>query len=146
MSGRKITIVGGGIGGLTTALCLHEKGFQVNVYESAKEIKPLGGGINLLPHAVRVLTNLGLLEKMYEVAVPTRELAYYSKHGKKIWQEPRGKFAGYNWPQFSVHRGIFQMLLLDAVKDRLGNDSVQTGFCLKEVVNTGTSVLATFIN
>jgi len=146
MNRKKIIIAGGGIGGLTTALCLDEKGFDVQVYESSKEIKPLGVGINLLPHAVRVLTNLGLLEKMCELAVPTKELAYYSKHGKKIWQEPRGKFAGYNWSQFSVHRGIFQMLLLDAVKERLGNDSVQTGYCLQKVSNTANGIKATFIN
>src|SRR5262252_7178196 len=118
----KLIIAGAGIGGLTTALCLHQSGFDVRIYESASEIKALGVGINVLPHAVRVLTRLGLEEELYKAAVATSELAYYSKHGKKIWQEPRGKFAGYNWPQFSVHRGSFQMLLLNEVKRLLGAD------------------------
>src|SRR5678815_4511442 len=134
---KKIIIAGAGIGGLTSALCLHEAGFDVQLYESAREIKPLGVGINLLPHAVRVLTHLGLQEQLNQIAVATSELAYYSKHGKKIWQEPRGKFAGYNWPQFSIHRGTFQMLLLHAATQRLGKHKIQTGFTLQHASNKG---------
>ena len=143
---KKIIIAGAGIGGLTTALCLHDAGFDVQVYESAREIKPLGVGINLLPHAVRVLTHLGLQEELNRMAIATSELAYYSKHGKKIWREPRGKFAGYNWPQFSVHRGSFQMLLLQEVKKRLGADRAKTGFVLQKAVNKEDLVEALFIN
>ena len=146
MSQNKVLIAGAGIGGLTTALCLHEAGFDVQVYESAREIKPLGVGINLLPHAVRVLTHLGLQEELNKTAIATSELAYYSKHGKKIWHEPRGKFAGYHWPQFSVHRGSFQMLLLNEVKKRLGAGKVQTGFFLQQAINKKDVVEATFIN
>jgi 2-polyprenyl-6-methoxyphenol hydroxylase-like FAD-dependent oxidoreductase len=142
----KVMVVGAGIGGLTTALCLHEAGFDVQVYESAREIKPLGVGINLLPHAVRVLANLGLQNELSKVAIATSELAYYSKHGKKIWQESRGKFAGYNWPQFSIHRGTFQMLLLDEVKKRLGKDKVQTGCVLQSAENKKNFVEAGFVN
>lgn len=126
----KIIIAGGGIGGLTTALSLHQKGFHVHVYESAREIKPLGVGINLLPHAVRILTLLGLEKQVSELGVATSELAYYNKFGQKIWQEPRGKFAGYNWSQYSVHRGLFQLLLYDAVKERVGIKNVHTGYKL----------------
>ena len=143
---KKVIIAGAGIGGLTTALCLHEAGFDVQLYESAREIKPLGVGINLLPHAVRVLTHLDLQEELNEMAIATSELAYYSKHGKKIWQEPRGKFAGYHWPQFSVHRGRFQMLLLQEVKRRLGADKVQTRFSLQQAMNKSDGVEAYFIN
>src|SRR5215467_5139440 len=146
MTRNKVIIAGAGIGGLTTALCLHDAGFDVHVYESAREIKPLGVGINLLPHAVRVLSHLGLQEELNKIAIATSELAYYSKHGKKIWQEPRGKFAGYNWPQFSVHRGTFQMLLLDEIKRRIGADKVQTGFLLQQAMNKEGLVEAHFVN
>ena len=78
---KRIIVAGAGIGGLTTALCLHKAGFDVQVYESAREIKPLGVGINLLPHAVRVLTHLGLQDKLNKMAIATSELAYYSKYG-----------------------------------------------------------------
>jgi 2-polyprenyl-6-methoxyphenol hydroxylase-like FAD-dependent oxidoreductase len=146
MTGKKLIIAGGGIGGLTTALCLHESGFDVQVYEATSEIKPLGVGINILPHAARVLTRLGLEQNLHDVAVATSELAYYSKHGKRIWQEPRGKFAGYNWPQFSIHRGIFQMLLLDAVTLRLGKEKIQTGFALHHALTKDQFVEAHFVN
>jgi len=146
MGRTKVIIAGAGIGGLTSALCLHKAGFDVQLYESAREIKPLGVGINLLPHAVRVLTHLGLQEQLNQIAIATSELAYYSKHGKKIWEEPRGKFAGYNWPQFSIHRGTFQMLLLNEVKKRLDADTVQTGFFLRQATNQENFVRAHFIN
>ena len=146
MKRNKTIIAGAGIGGLTTALCLHAKGFDVDVYESASAIKPLGVGINLLPHAVRVLTNLGLQEELNQVAVATNELGYYNKFGQQIWQEPRGKFAGYHWPQFSLHRGIFQMLLLEEVKRKLGDDRIHTGHYLQHCENKTGTVEATFIN
>lgn len=146
MSSKKILIAGGGIGGLTTALSLHKAGFDVWVYESTQEIKPLGVGINLLPHAVRVLTNLGLQEAMTSVAVATSELIYFNKFGQQIWVEPRGVFAGYHWPQFSVHRGTFQMLLLQRVRDVIGADKVLTGQHLQVCNNTADGVSATFID
>ncbi|MGH2618682.1 MAG: flavin-dependent oxidoreductase, partial [Thermomicrobiales bacterium] len=102
----KIAIVGGGIGGMALALSLHDAGLgDVEIYESAPEVKELGVGINVLPHAVRELTELGLLDEVSTVGIPTAELVYYSKHGQRIWGEPRGLAAGYHWPQFSIHRG-----------------------------------------
>jgi 5-methylphenazine-1-carboxylate 1-monooxygenase len=146
MDRAKILIAGGGIGGLTAALSLHKAGFEVVVYESAPEIKPLGVGINLLPHAVRVLTNLGLQDAMSAVAVATRELIYFNKFGQQIWGEPRGIFAGYHWPQFSVHRGTFHMLLLDKVKEVLGAEKVLTGHHLLSCENKDDGVSAIFID
>lgn len=141
----KIIIAGAGIGGLTTALYLHKAGFDVHIYESAREIKPLGVGINLLPHAVRVLTHLDLNPALEKVAVATSKLAYFNKLGQQIWQEPRGKFAGYNWPQFSIHRGQFQMILLEAVKKELGENKIHTGHRLQQCENTGNRTKAVFI-
>ncbi len=142
----KVLVIGAGIGGLTTALYLHQKGFEVSVYESARSIKALGVGINLLPHAVRVLTKLELQEKLHPMAVATRELIYFNKYGKKIWQEPRGCYAGYHWPQFSLHRGTFQMLLLKEAEKRLGKHNIHTGHYLQYCVNNDHGVEATFIN
>ena len=146
MKGCKVIIVGAGIGGLTTALCLHKAGFDVDIFESSKEIKPLGVGINLLPHAVRVLTNLGLQETLSKLAVATSELVYFNKFGQKIWQEPRGKFAGYLWPQFSVHRGSFQMLLLEEVYKVIGAEHVHTAHHLQYCETINDKVKADFIN
>src|SRR3954451_23855069 len=94
-----------GIAGLATALSLHQIGVECRVFESVETIEPLGVGINTLPHAVRELTELGLGEALAETAIPTAALAYYSTRGQKIWEEPRGRAAGYLWPQFSIHRG-----------------------------------------
>ncbi len=127
-----VLIVGGGIGGLTLALSLHQIGVPCRIFESVPELKPLGVGINVLPHACRELIELGLLDKLDASGVRTKELAYFSKHGKPIWSEPRGLDAGYRWPQFSIHRGILQQILLDAVVDRLGPESLLTSHHLKE--------------
>lgn len=122
-----VIIAGAGIGGLTLALSLHQTGLPVQIYESVPELQPLGVGINVLPHAVRELTELGLQDALARTAIPTKELAYYSKRGQRIWSEPRGLDAGYNWPQFSIHRGELQMVLLRAVQERLGAEAIRTG-------------------
>lgn len=139
-------IVGGGIGGLVTALKLHRAGISVKVFESVETIKPLGVGINLLPHSVRVLTELGLAEELEQTGLPTAELMYVNKFGQKIWQEDRGINAGYKWPQYSIHRGRFQMLLLKAVKNQLGEAAVLTGHHLTSFENEEDSVAAHFEN
>lgn len=142
----KIIIIGGGIGGLTTALSLHKAGFEVKVFESVKEIKPLGVGINTLPHSVRVLTNLGLQEKIAQNAIETSDLVYFNKFGQQFWTEPRGRFAGYKWPQFSVHRGVLQMLLFDEVVETLGKDAILKNHHLNHFEQTETEVIAHFID
>src|SRR5437899_12068699 len=121
-----ILIAGGGIGGLTLALSLHQIGVPVRVFESVPVLKPLGVGINVLPHAVRELVELGLHDRLDGAAVRTCELAYFSKHGKPIWSEPRGIEAGYKWPQFSIHRGTLQQILLDTAIERLGRENILT--------------------
>ncbi|MFI6509535.1 flavin-dependent oxidoreductase [Streptosporangium sp. NPDC050855] len=132
----RVVIAGGGIGGLATALSLHAAGFEdVVVHEAAERIRPLGVGINLLPHAVRELTELGLADRLAGTGVATAELAYFNRYGTPIWSEPRGIDAGYAWPQYSVHRGRLQMLLLEAVTERLGPRAVRTG---SRVTFTGT--------
>lgn len=140
----KVIIVGGGIGGLTTALCLHKIGIEVKVFESVNEIKPLGVGINLLPHSIRVLTNLGLESKIAKNAVETQDLVYFDKFGKKFWEEPRGRFAGYKWQQFSIHRGEFQMLLFEEVKEIIGQDAITTNRHLDSFEQIGDKVIASF--
>jgi 2-polyprenyl-6-methoxyphenol hydroxylase-like FAD-dependent oxidoreductase len=141
----RVIIAGGGIGGLATALSLHAAGISdVLVAEATQEIGPLGVGINLLPHAVRELTELGLADRLAEIGVATAELAYFNRQGQAIWSEPRGLGAGYHWPQYSVHRGKLQMLLLAAVRERLGHESVRTGLRLTGFTGSQDSVVADF--
>lgn len=141
-----VLIAGGGIGGLTLALSLHQIGIRAKVFESVAELRPLGVGINVLPHAVRELIELGLEERLDVYGVRTCELAYFSKRGQPIWSEPRGIEAGYRWPQFSIHRGILQQILLDAVIERLGPDSLLTSHHLKDFAETSDGVEARFID
>jgi 2-polyprenyl-6-methoxyphenol hydroxylase-like FAD-dependent oxidoreductase len=123
----QVLIVGGGIGGLTAALSLHAAGIDCCIYESVVSLRALGVGINLQPNAVRELTELGLGDALAETAIETSTLAYYNKHGQLIWSEPRGRAAGYRWPQYSIHRGELLILLLDAVRARLGPERIRTG-------------------
>ncbi len=141
-----VSIIGGGIGGLTTALALQRAGISCTIFESVGELRDLGVGINLLPHAVRVLAELDLLPQLREIAVETSELCYFNKFGQLIWREPRGVAMGYRWPQFSIHRGQLQNLLVRTVKQRLGEDALVCGHHLGNYENTGDGrVLLQFI-
>jgi 5-methylphenazine-1-carboxylate 1-monooxygenase len=123
-----IAIIGAGVGGLTAALSLHAAGRDdILLLEAAREIRDVGVGINLPPHAVRELGELGLGDVLEKAGVPTKELAYYDPTGRLIWAEPRGLDAGYKWPQYSIHRGTLQRLLVDAVRERLGPSSIRIG-------------------
>ncbi|ROV95640.1 hypothetical protein VSDG_05320 [Cytospora chrysosperma] len=120
-----IIIIGGGIGGLSTALALHATGFKdIHIFEAVKEIRALGVGINVQPSAVLILRNWGLLSRLEKIGRETEELRMFNRHGNYIMSEPLGRHAGYTIPQYSVHRGEFQMLLLEAVKERIGEDRV----------------------
>jgi 2-polyprenyl-6-methoxyphenol hydroxylase-like FAD-dependent oxidoreductase len=127
----KVLIAGAGIGGLTSALALHARGIEARVFESVRELAPLGVGINLLPHAMAALAELGLLDEIAALGVRTAELCYFNRHGQLIWREPRGLDAGYPVPQVSVHRGELQLALLRAVRARLGAHAVRTGCALE---------------
>ncbi len=140
----RIAIAGGGIGGLVAAMYLHDEGHDVNVYESVVEPRELGVGINVLPHSVRVLDELGLLPALDECAVRTGALMFLSRDGTRIWTETRGIDAGNPWPQFSIHRGQLQMLLWRAAVERLGLDRMHTGHRLVDFEQSSSAVTARF--
>jgi 2-polyprenyl-6-methoxyphenol hydroxylase-like FAD-dependent oxidoreductase len=141
-----VVIVGGGIGGLTLGLTLHAAGISCRVYEAAPEIKPLGVGINLLPHATKELAELGLLPALEQVAVTTTEIAYFNRFGQFIYSDPSGRFGGYEWPQFSIHRGDLQMVLLAAFIARAGADAVITGYRCVSVTQDGNGADVHFVS
>ena len=114
-----VLIAGGGVGGLALALMLHPRGIGCTVLEAAAEVRPLGVGINTLPHAIRELAALDLLPALDGVGIRTRELRYLNRFGQEIWQEPRGIWAGHEVPQFSIHRGHLHQVLWQAAEARL---------------------------
>ena len=133
----EVLIIGAGIGGLTLGLMLHRAGIACRIFEAAPELKAVGVGINILPHASRELCALGLEHALARVAVTTREYCFYNRFGQFIYSEPAGRFAGYDVPQFSIHRGDLQMVLLDAFVERAGADNVLTGWRCTRVEHDG---------
>ena len=128
MTDNVVIIAGGGIGGLATALTFHQIGVPCIVFEAVREMRPLGVGINLQPNAVRELYDLGITEEHLDrVGLPAREWALVGLNGNDIYSEPRGLLAGYNWPQYAVHRGHFHMLLHEKVIERIGPEAVRLG-------------------
>jgi 2-polyprenyl-6-methoxyphenol hydroxylase-like FAD-dependent oxidoreductase len=140
----QVIVVGGGIGGLSLALHLHQAGIAVRLYEAVREPRPLGVGINLQPNAVRELTELGLGDTLAQIGLPTQELCYFNKRGQLIQSQKRGIAAGYKWPQYSIHRGQLQMLLLRTARARLSNDVVRAGLKLVAFEQDPRRVTATF--
>jgi 2-polyprenyl-6-methoxyphenol hydroxylase-like FAD-dependent oxidoreductase len=142
----KALVIGGGIGGLATALSLHDAGIEAAVYEQVPTITALGVGINLQPNAVRELMELGLASELKLVAIETSTLTYYNKLGQAIWSEPRGLAAGYAWPQYSIDRGDLQMILFDAAASRIGAGNIHTSHKLVSFEQTGGGVTAQFMD
>jgi 2-polyprenyl-6-methoxyphenol hydroxylase-like FAD-dependent oxidoreductase len=125
MTDKKVIIAGGGIGGLTLALTLHQIGVPFLVLETSHTMRPLGVGINIQPNAVRELFELGLTsEVLGTIGVPAKEWALVGLNGREVYSEKRGLDAGYNWPQFAAHRGELLMLLYRTLIERAGAESV----------------------
>ncbi|MGB3660676.1 MAG: FAD-dependent monooxygenase, partial [Pseudolabrys sp.] len=122
----RVAIVGGGICGLTLALNLKERGIACRVYERAPEIRELGVGITLLPHAMREFTTLGLGDALLKAGIENRECAFFNRFGQLIYREDRGKFAGYPFPEVGIHRGRLHVILYETVLRRLGREAVLT--------------------
>jgi 2-polyprenyl-6-methoxyphenol hydroxylase-like FAD-dependent oxidoreductase len=142
----KIIIAGAGIGGLTAAMCLHRAGHDVTVYEAVSEMRPLGVGINIQAGAVRILCGLGLEPALAATAIETRELRYANRHGQTIWADPRGRHAGLPWPQFSIHRGELQMILVHAAREMLGADRIRMGRRIARFAQHHGKVSAQFVD
>ena len=139
----KVLIAGAGIAGLVLALKLQRMGIEAEVFETSREMRPLGVGINLLPHAVAVIESIGLRDAVGEKAIETSSLHYFNKFGQPVWSEPRGLAAGYPVPQFSVHRGEFQMLLYQTALERLGAGAIRLGHSFSGFVQDAGGVTVT---
>jgi 2-polyprenyl-6-methoxyphenol hydroxylase-like FAD-dependent oxidoreductase len=140
----KVLVAGGGIGGLSLALSLHAAGVDsVEVLEASSQIDELGVGINVLPHAVRELTELGLSDSLADAGLATAEFAMFNKHGQRVWAEPRGLAAGYRWPQYSIHRGRLAGVLHRAFLNRLGAERLHVGRRVVGYEQDATSVTVT---
>ena len=137
----RVIVAGAGIGGLSAALSLHAAGIEAIVIDSAAALRPLGVGINLMPHAVRELTELGLGGELAATGIPTAEMAHFDRHGNRIWGFASGRNIGYRWPQYSIHRGELQMILLGAVRERLGPGAVRTGTAFVSFAESPAGVL-----
>ncbi|KAB8161302.1 FAD-binding protein [Streptomyces sp. 3MP-14] len=138
-----VLVVGAGIGGLTLALELHQAGIPCRVLEAVPRLAPIGAGVNLLPHAVRVLDRLGVADRLAAAGVETAESVFFNRFGQLCYREPLGRRAGYDHPQLSLHRGDVQLGLLAAVEERLGPDAVQLGRRVVSFTDDGERVTVT---
>ncbi|MFD1504775.1 flavin-dependent oxidoreductase [Georgenia yuyongxinii] len=141
-----VLIVGGGIGGLTLALELHQAGIPCKVLEAAARLEPIGAGINLLPHAVRVLDRLGVAGDLEAGSIATRESVFFNRFGQLVYREPAGRLAGYEHPQLSIHRADAQLTLLRVMRDRLGADAVVLGARATGVAEDGDGAVVTTVD
>jgi 2-polyprenyl-6-methoxyphenol hydroxylase-like FAD-dependent oxidoreductase len=141
-----VLIIGGGIGGLTLALSLHAAGVACRVYEAAPEFKPVGVGINILPHAVQELAALGLEAALAKLAVTTEVANFFNRFGQLIYREPLGRFAGFAYPQFSIHRADLHAVLLTECTRRIGADRIRTGWRCIGFDQDATSATARFVD
>jgi 5-methylphenazine-1-carboxylate 1-monooxygenase len=139
-----VIIIGAGIGGCALALALHAVGIRPRIFEAAPELKPLGVGINLLPHAVRDLAGLRLASELAAKGIETQEYRFYTCNGQLVYREPRGRFAGYEWPQISIHRGDLHEVLLTAVRERLGPRAISLGHRCTAVEQDGDRAIVRF--
>lgn len=121
-----IAIIGGGIAGLALALDLHQRGIGCTIFEAAPELREIGVGITLLPHAMREITALGLEDAVKSAGIDNEASAFFNRFGQQIYVEPRGRHAGYPYPEIGIHRGKLHGILYRAVLDRLGPDSIRT--------------------
>jgi len=143
MTAGPVLIAGGGIAGLAMALTLHQIGVPFRVFEASREMKPLGVGINLQPHGVRELIEMGITEADLDtVGLPAEEWALVGLNGREVHAEPRGRFAGYDWPQYAVHRGQFHMMLYNTLLERAGPECVMLGARVRGYAQAGDGVLA----
>ena len=140
----EVIIVGAGIGGLTLGLTLHQAGIKCTIFESVPELRAIGVGINLLPHATRELTALCLEAELARLAIETRDATFFNRFGQLIYQEPPGCAAGYEHPQFSIHRGDLQMVLLEAFRARAGADRLVSNRHCLGVAQDDDGVTVTF--
>lgn len=142
----EVIIIGAGIGGLTLALELHKAGIASRVFEAAPEIKPVGVGVTLLPHCVKVLGELGLVDALAKLAVTTRETVFFNRFGQRIHSEPTGRHAGYEWPQLQAHRADLLQVLLDAFRERVGAERLHLGWKCTGFTQDGASASAQFVD
>ena len=141
----EVAIVGGGICGLALAMNLHARGIPCRVFERAEEIKPLGVGITLLPHAVRELAMLGLQDELAAVGIENREACFYNRFGQFIYREARGRFGGYAYPELGIHRGRLHLILYRAALERLGTDRILTNRQLVDLDQDDESATLHFV-
>ncbi len=123
----KVAVVGGGIAGLGLALSMAQRGMACDVYEAVPEVRELGVGITLLPHAMRELAALGVQPQLEAVGIENLESVFFNRYGQFIYREPRGRHAGYAVPELGVHRGKLHRILYEQALTVLGPQHLHTG-------------------
>ena len=121
MTKSRILIAGAGIGGIVAALALLQRGFPVELYEQASDLREIGAGVQVAPNGSRVLCALGLEPAMAAIAsVPVGKQVRLFSTGQawKLQDLGAQSVTLYGAPYWMVHRGDFHRVLLDALMQR----------------------------
>lgn len=138
----RIAIIGGGIGGLTTAIALRQFGFEADVYEQAPILLDVGAAIALWPNATRVLTHLGLTEQVLPLSGEMGEICWMDQTGGLVNRVSLQEISDSDSPAIALHRADLQSTLLKAVPQ----DSIHLAHSLVNLEQTENEVIAHFAN
>jgi 2-polyprenyl-6-methoxyphenol hydroxylase-like FAD-dependent oxidoreductase len=113
---KNVTIIGGGIAGLTTAISLNKIGIKTAIFEAAPEIKPVGAGLGLAANAIKAFEHIGIADEIVKAGKLLDAFTVYDQAGKPITRtDSKAVGAKYGLGNFTIHRADLHEILLSKI-------------------------------